>query len=115
MPFSYFSCNKQQIKLRVFSMKPQTPIEIAGLEGWLYLGIGTLPTLAFVPARLVSDSGSLDRNSYFTGDWAYANNYANPEASGSHVWPDMERPAPKNATGLEVFTLRLTARLQGRA
>ena len=94
-------------------MKDFTSINIGGQNGYLFYAVGTLPFLAFVPEALVSKDGVLDRNAYLAERWAYANNYANPKAAGSHIWPDMDRPAPLTAEGIDDFRERLAARIQG--
>ena len=92
-----------------------TTIKISDLQGYLFFGRGANVLLAFVPETLVSAEGELATDKFLADRWPYANNYANPEAAGSHVWPDMERPAPLSTPGLDVFVERLTDRLAGRA
>jgi hypothetical protein len=94
-------------------MKNRTRISVAGIEGFLFFGVGEIPYFVFVPACCLAADGSLDRNAYLANRWPYANNYANPAAAGSHIWPDMERPAPVGDKDYEVFLARLTDRILG--
>jgi len=94
-------------------MEPQAHISVAGVDGFLFFAIGELPYLAFVPKSCLAAAGHLDRNSFLQNRWPYANLYANPKAAGSHIWPDLNRPASLDADGIEVFLERLSSRIRG--
>jgi hypothetical protein len=50
------------------------------------------PTWAFVPLELLRTDGTLDRERYEEEHWADHNCHANPQAVGSHVWPNLCAP-----------------------
>ena len=88
-----------------------TRIKVAGIEGFLFYAVGSLPYFSFVPAQYIDRDGNLKTQKFLADRWPYANLYANPAAAGSHIWPDMRRPAPN--AGCEVFLDRLAKRIQG--
>lgn len=53
----------------------------------------TRPLFAFVPDSLIKGDGALDKAQYVTKRWATINAGANIDAVGSHVFPDLKRPA----------------------
>lgn len=95
------------------------PVLIAGIRGYLFHADGEEDGLAFVPEYVVLADGKLNRDAYLSDRWAYANNFANnfanPDAPGSHVWPDLSRPARGFPPGWEAFSARLARRIRGEA
>lgn len=57
----------------------------------------TRPLYAFVPEELLTP-GSFDEEAYRAKRWATINAGANKDAVGSHVYPDLSRPAPPGQT-----------------
>jgi hypothetical protein len=56
------------------------------------------PTFAFVPLELL-DGDKLDREKYTAQRWDSINCGANTNSVGSHVFPDLNRPAKKEEYG----------------
>ena len=57
----------------------------------------TRPLYAFVPEDLLKEGG-IDRTEYVRKRWAAINAGANENAIGSHVFPDLARPASEEET-----------------
>lgn len=58
----------------------------------------TRPLFAYVPDKLITATGKLDSTNYRTQRWASINAGANKDAVGSHIFPDMNRPATDEET-----------------
>ena len=95
-------------------MKTWTKLVVAGLPGFLFYTTSDCDNLAFVPMECINTStGELDADVFLVGLWPWSNCFANPVSFYSHVWPDLDRPAPPNAPGIDEFVARLAIRING--
>lgn len=59
--------------------------------GKVFYALGTDTMLCFVPDTLLHP---WDEEAFLAAGWGMANARANPRAIGSHVLPNVDRPAP---------------------
>jgi len=88
-------------------MPHQETVKVRGIEGRIFHGLGKEPEVfAFVPESLLIDE-KLDENLYRVQGWTYLNNTAQKTPRGSHVWPDMSRPADPGDPAVQEFLERI--------
>jgi hypothetical protein len=69
----------------------------------------------FVPDKYLSETENgellLLKNDYVKSGWAFRNAGANPDAIGSHIFPDLTKPIPKPHTEAQQAFLKKLAKL----